>query len=33
MWGTVAQGAACNRLHPMEERSARWILMAHDHAG
>jgi CRP-like cAMP-binding protein len=24
------QSAACNRLHPMEERCARWLLMTHD---
>lgn len=26
----VAQIAACNRLHPVEERCARWLLMTHD---
>jgi CRP-like cAMP-binding protein len=26
-------GAACNRLHSMEERCARWLLMTHDRAG
>ena len=25
--------AACNRLHTMEERCARWLLMTHDRAG
>src|SRR5260370_29608916 len=25
-------GAACNRLHSMEERCARWLLMTHDRA-
>jgi CRP-like cAMP-binding protein len=25
-----AQTAACNRLHPVEQRCARWLLMAHD---
>jgi CRP-like cAMP-binding protein len=25
-------GAACNRIHSMEERCARWILMTHDRA-
>lgn len=26
----VAQGLACNSLHSVEERCARWILMAYD---
>jgi CRP-like cAMP-binding protein len=26
----LAQTAACNRLHPLEERCARWLLMTHD---
>jgi CRP-like cAMP-binding protein len=26
----VAQNAACNRAHPIEERCARWLLMNHD---
>lgn len=26
----VSQSGACNRLHPVEERCARWLLMAHD---
>jgi CRP-like cAMP-binding protein len=25
-----AQSAACNRLHPIEQRCARWLLMTHD---
>jgi CRP-like cAMP-binding protein len=25
-------GAACNRMHSMEERCARWLLMTHDRA-
>jgi CRP-like cAMP-binding protein len=29
----VAQGAACNRLHGIEARCARWLLMTHDRVG
>src|SRR5580692_11334267 len=29
----VLIGAACNRLHTIEQRCARWLLMTHDHAG
>jgi len=29
----VSQSVMCNRLHPMEERICRWLLMAHDRAG
>ena len=28
--GMVAQSAACNSMHPLEERCCRWILMTHD---
>jgi len=28
----ILHGAACNRLHSMEERCARWLLMTHDRA-
>jgi|SRR5437588_2650927 len=28
----VSQNAACNRLHTMEERASRWLLMARDRA-
>jgi CRP-like cAMP-binding protein len=27
---SIAQLSACNRLHPINERAARWLLMAHD---
>lgn len=30
--GTVAHIAACNRVHPLEGRAARWLLMMHDRA-
>src|SRR4051812_23977753 len=26
----IAQGASCNRLHNLEQRCARWLLMTHD---
>src|SRR5699024_766803 len=29
----VAQGAACNRLHGIEQRCARWLLLTHDRVG
>jgi CRP-like cAMP-binding protein len=29
----ATQGAACNRLHPREERFCRWMLMTHDRVG
>jgi len=28
----ILHGAACNRVHSMEERCARWLLMTHDRA-
>lgn len=28
----ILQGAACNRVHGMEERCARWLLRTHDQA-
>lgn len=30
--GQLAQTAACNRLHTLEERCSRWLLIAHDNA-
>jgi CRP-like cAMP-binding protein len=30
---TVSQAAACNRLHVIEQRCARWLLMSHDRVG
>jgi len=30
--GQIAQNAACNRAHPIEQRCARWLLMTHDRA-
>lgn len=29
----VSQATACNRLHPVEQRLCRWILMSHDRVG
>jgi CRP-like cAMP-binding protein len=29
----IAQSAACNRLHSIERRCARWLLMTHDRVG
>jgi CRP-like cAMP-binding protein len=29
----IAQSSACNRLHAMEQRCVRWILMTHDRVG
>lgn len=29
----ISQASACNRMHPAEERLARWILMTHDRVG
>jgi CRP-like cAMP-binding protein len=33
MLALVAQSAACNRAHQVDERCARWLLMTHDQAG
>jgi CRP-like cAMP-binding protein len=30
MINQISQTAACNRLHTIEERCARWLLLAHD---
>jgi CRP-like cAMP-binding protein len=30
LFALVAQSAACNRMHPMVQRCARWLLMTHD---
>lgn len=30
LFALVAQSAACNRMHPMAKRCARWLLMTHD---
>lgn len=30
LYDQTAQHAACNRLHALEERCARWLLMTHD---
>jgi CRP-like cAMP-binding protein len=29
----ISQTAACNRLHPLDERLCRWILMTHNRVG
>lgn len=29
----ISQNAACNRMHPIEERCARWLLMTQDRVG
>jgi CRP-like cAMP-binding protein len=33
MFVQVAQTAACNRVHPVETRCARWLLQTHDRVG
>jgi CRP-like cAMP-binding protein len=33
LFNQVVQSAACNRLHAMNERCARWLLLTHDRAG
>jgi CRP-like cAMP-binding protein len=32
-YGVVAQATACNAIHSVEQRLARWLLMAHDRVG
>ena len=33
LFNLIAQSAACNRLHSIEERLCRWLLMTHDRVG
>ncbi len=33
MFALLAQSAACNRAHHVDERCARWLLMTHDQSG
>jgi CRP-like cAMP-binding protein len=33
LFGFVAQSTACNAIHSVEQRLARWLLMAHDRMG
>jgi CRP-like cAMP-binding protein len=33
LFAQVAQSSACNRLHPIEQRCARWLLLTHDRVG
>lgn len=33
LFDQAAQSAACNRLHTLEERCAKWLLMTHDRVG
>lgn len=30
LFAQVAQSSACNRIHPIEQRCARWLLLTHD---
>jgi CRP-like cAMP-binding protein len=33
LYNLVSQSAACNRLHSIEKRCSRWLLMTHDRVG
>jgi len=33
LFSMVAQNAACNQMHTVEERLARWLLLTHDRVG
>ncbi len=33
LFDDIAQTSACNALHPLQERCARWLLMSHDRMG
>jgi CRP-like cAMP-binding protein len=33
LFNQISQSAACNRLHSIEERACRWLLMTHDRVG
>jgi len=33
MSNQLAQSVACNRLHTIDQRCARWLLMTHDRVG
>lgn len=33
LFNLISQSTACNRLHTVEERACRWLLMTHDRVG